>query len=414
MNAMKIGELSRQTGVSIPAIRYYVSLGLLVPARDSYQYYFNEEDRRALLFIVRLKNWGFQLDEIHRILSLKRFAVGVEPEERVDYLKLLFSRYHGLQREIEILQKRMDEIKEEIENEKKQDFQIRQTGLPLRAIPLLCCPHCHSGFQLGNVSMDSRYIFDGSLFCPCGYRAAIKNGILYSEDGRVHEHDKADTGRSLYRECPSGLVSLVQKSYNWMGKRLRKLELTEDKVLMETHLNSFFFFYNNLDLLAAGSLCIVHDKFPEIVELYKGYIDQMGLDLNIVYLTSDSSLPIREGSVDLLLDYNSTNEHGIFSREYYLDKMRRYLKPEANVVGTYFYFEPRSRSLQNLIASYPENHPDNYTLNYFKDALKCGGYRLLEEERIGVTCDSGPGLTFIFHEKEEKLFLNSFVLKKMG
>lgn len=407
---MKIGELAQLTNVSIPTIRYYVSLGLLVPVRDSFQYHFREEDYQALRQIVQLKYWGFQLDEIHRILSMKRFAVGVEPKERIDYLNLLIARYQELEKETAVMQKKMNEIQEEIARERNCNFEKRHTGVPLRALSILCCPHCGGDLQLGNVSMNTRYIYEGSLYCRCGYQANVKNGILYPDQIYEHMHDKADTERSLYRECPSELVSLVQKSYNWIKGRLNQMDLTGDEVIMETHLNSFFYLYNNLDVLGPRNLCIIQDKFSEIVEMYKSYMEQMNLDLNILYLAMDGKPPIKENVVDVLIDYNSTNESGIFSSEHYLKQMKKYLKRNGKVVGTYFYFDPASRSIRKLRSSYPNNHPENYTLKYFKDGVQ-GNYSIKEQVIIGTSLNSGDGVTFSFHETGERIFLNSFSLE---
>lgn len=45
---MKIGELAKITNLSVDTIRYYVNLGLLVPASESKQYSFSEKDIQDL------------------------------------------------------------------------------------------------------------------------------------------------------------------------------------------------------------------------------------------------------------------------------------------------------------------------------------------------------------------------------
>ena len=52
---MKIGELSRITGVNIPTIRYYIDLGLLVPEQAGKQFLFNEKDLKSLELINKYK-----------------------------------------------------------------------------------------------------------------------------------------------------------------------------------------------------------------------------------------------------------------------------------------------------------------------------------------------------------------------
>ena len=86
---MRIGEISKLTGVNIPTIRYYISIGLIVPEQSGSQFFFNEDDVASLNTITKFKNWGFKLNDIHRILTLKRISTGVESEEYGDYIWLV-------------------------------------------------------------------------------------------------------------------------------------------------------------------------------------------------------------------------------------------------------------------------------------------------------------------------------------
>ena len=413
---MKIGEFSRAAGVSIPTVRYYIQKGLLIPERDVAQYEFSELDAEVMRRILRFKRWGFSLEEIHKLLSIQRFSTGPEPEDKNDYLVMLMRRKEKLQTRCGELREYIDEIGREIQWEQDKGHRRKVTGVPIQALKLLCCPHCRSELQISQADMDSRHIFQGGLRCQCGYKAEIRNGIIYSGQLQDTEDiDKADMDRSLYRSCPSELVSLIQKSYNWVTWKVRDCLIPGGKVVMETHMNSFFYLYKHLGQLnsmSPGNLYIVQDKFSEIVELYKGYLDQSDVDLDILYIVSPDTkrFPIKACCVDLLIDYNSTNEFGIFSHKYYLKEMREYLKPSSRVVGTYFYFDPGSMSLKNLNASYPGNAPENYTLDYFgKNTF--GTYRVLTQELAGISQDSGTGITFIFHKTGEKLYLLNYVLK---
>lgn len=407
---MKIGKLSALTGVNIPTIRYYISLGLLNPEQDSYQYNFTEEDCEQLKRIIKLKSWGLQLKEIHRIQSMLRFSTGVELQEQVDYVSTLVKQREKLEAESGRIQTLIEEINEEIEANKNFDYERENRGVPIQALSILCCPCCQNTLEFSDAQMNSRYINSGKLSCRCGYTARIENGIFYSTLGQNSKYDKADLNRLVYRACPGELSKLIQKSYSWMSSKIQRT-VPAEKNIMETNINSFFYLYNNLKDLSPGNLYIVQDKFPEIVELYKHYIEKMNLNLNILYITSSElKLPIRSGSVDLLIDYNSTNEHGIFFHDFYLKTMRQYLKPKAHVIGTYFSFDPKSQSIKNLVAQYPENHPLNYTQSYFLENVK-GVYCTVEKKQIGMSLDSGEGLTFIFHQAGEKLYIDSFDLE---
>ena len=70
---MKIGEFSRQLGVSTDTLRYYEKHGLLTPSSRSavgYRFY-SEDDYKQMAFILRAKNVGFSLAEIKELLQIK-------------------------------------------------------------------------------------------------------------------------------------------------------------------------------------------------------------------------------------------------------------------------------------------------------------------------------------------------------
>lgn len=69
---MRIGELSRQSGISIDTLRFYERKGLLKPARtsatNSYRH-FRQQDLQRLDLITKAKSLGFTLAEIGSMLS---------------------------------------------------------------------------------------------------------------------------------------------------------------------------------------------------------------------------------------------------------------------------------------------------------------------------------------------------------
>jgi len=69
---MKIGEVSKQTGVSIDTIRYYEQRELLPPpARTASGYrQYSIGDVTRLKFIVQAKDLGFTLEEISQLLAI--------------------------------------------------------------------------------------------------------------------------------------------------------------------------------------------------------------------------------------------------------------------------------------------------------------------------------------------------------
>src|SRR5271169_1339199 len=70
---MRIGQMSRQTGVSIDAIRFYERNRLLAaPTRSEGGFrLYSSDDVAALQFIRSLKTLGFSLSEIRDFVSLR-------------------------------------------------------------------------------------------------------------------------------------------------------------------------------------------------------------------------------------------------------------------------------------------------------------------------------------------------------
>ena len=71
---LTIGELSRQTEVKIPTIRYYEQIGLLAaPTRtEGQQRRYGSGDVRRLTFIRHARELGFEVDAIRQLLDLTR------------------------------------------------------------------------------------------------------------------------------------------------------------------------------------------------------------------------------------------------------------------------------------------------------------------------------------------------------
>jgi DNA-binding transcriptional MerR regulator len=75
--AMKIGELAKQTGLSIRTLHYYDQIGLLSPTHrteSSYRLYIDRDIIR-LQQIISLRQLGFSLEEIRECLDNRTFSL---------------------------------------------------------------------------------------------------------------------------------------------------------------------------------------------------------------------------------------------------------------------------------------------------------------------------------------------------
>lgn len=67
---MKIGELSRHTGIAASALRYYEEAGLIVPVRrDGGRRIYGEDILDRVAVISAAKDAGFTINEIRQLIS---------------------------------------------------------------------------------------------------------------------------------------------------------------------------------------------------------------------------------------------------------------------------------------------------------------------------------------------------------
>ena len=101
--AFTIGELSREFGVTLRALRFYENKGLISPQRDGLSRLYSEGDRNRLALILKGKKLGFTLGEIRQMIAAE--------EGEADSQALTMSREKCLE-QIELLKRQKVEIEE--------------------------------------------------------------------------------------------------------------------------------------------------------------------------------------------------------------------------------------------------------------------------------------------------------------
>ena len=106
---LKIGELAKQTGLSVGTLRYYSDLGVLHPVQrgnNGYRYY-SLDASQQVEFIKKAQALGFTLEEIKQILDVR--DRGEQP------CNLVQSLLHQKIEQLEIQIKQMILFKAELE-----------------------------------------------------------------------------------------------------------------------------------------------------------------------------------------------------------------------------------------------------------------------------------------------------------
>lgn len=409
---MKIGQVSKKYGLSKDNIYYYINYGLLVPPKLNSQYVFDDDTISDLEEILQLKAMDYSLAEIHRIVSLHRISNlenPVDKEELRDMYSAKRAECAGKVKHYEAVIHDLDDRIVELSKD-EPDMQ-KHTGLPLPMLDLLCCPNCGAPLEISDVNIDMKYIYDGKFVCSCGYHAEVADGILITTNGYNGEVDKPDVNRELYKDLPPSLISLFQRSYNYMKEELESMDLA-GKVVMETYINAWFFLHNHQQFFSPDGYYIVVDKYPETLRMYKDLIERENYDLKILYLAdSSTNYPLKKQCVDLNLDFFAVNEHNFYHDSFLLEKLRPYMKSGAAALGTYFYFEKGRQSMAELLSTYPQCSADNFSLPWFMSEIQESGFDLAWHKVCGFTTDSGQNLGFSFHHKGERMYLMSYLAR---
>ena len=102
-SAFTIGELSREFGVTLRALRFYENKGLISPQREGLSRLYSRGDRTRLALILKGKKLGFTLGEIRQMIAAEEYDA--------DAKTLSLSREKCLE-QIELLKKQKAEIEE--------------------------------------------------------------------------------------------------------------------------------------------------------------------------------------------------------------------------------------------------------------------------------------------------------------
>ncbi|MBC8575540.1 MerR family transcriptional regulator [Yanshouia hominis] len=409
---MKIGEISKLCNVNHDTLRYYISLGLLNPQRKNNQYIFYKKDLEDLLYIQKLKGMCFSLKEIETIMRFQRTSNWVEPNIISEYSFMLKAKKEELVERQAFLQTSIDLISEELQRISHLRIQSQfDSGVPLRALPLLVCPKCRQALQIEQATFVRKYVKSGLITCTCGYSAVIDHGIIVTNNRYTAPYDSPDTDRALYRTLCSDLLKMYQQCCSYIFANLSAVNL-QNKVVFEGNINGYFFLYNHFSDLPKDCLYIIVDKYPETILMYKSLIEKLNLDLDILYIADASNnYPLRAGCVDICIDFFSSNEHQFYHPDNLPHAVKNFLAERAQVIGSYMQLLPQSKSRTNVAVKYPECSHDCYLFGKVEKELVDQGFHIFSE-MIGSVMKTQNKFSFTCHVDNDPLCFYCFSAKR--
>ena len=113
---MTIGEMAREYGVTLRALRFYEDRGLLQPIRNGVTRYYAADARARLELILKGKQLGFTLTEIRYLIAnhsaepVQSFELSLDETQILAQLSLLQRQRDDIERAIEELRQTRERL----------------------------------------------------------------------------------------------------------------------------------------------------------------------------------------------------------------------------------------------------------------------------------------------------------------
>ncbi|MBL4934196.1 MerR family transcriptional regulator [Clostridium sp. YIM B02515] len=394
---MKIGKFAQANNLSIDTIRHYMDLGLILPEKQGGQYYFDSRCQKALEQILNLKGLGFNLNEIKIIFFYESFGRLTDYEGYIYYRELFINKHRKVSEEIEQLLQIKDKLNTEIvAMSKKPSEPAFEMGINLKNLELFKCSKCDGSLVLKDGSISNNQIINGTLKCSCGEEYIIESGILKAGN-------PVETAAVSFNDnYISDYISLTNTSYldnlhkglEWSSRKIENLKLNE-KILLELGTGTGFFLRNIYNQLPEDCVYIAVDHNLERHKFLKKLIERAPNPKNIIFICSDFlEIPIKERSVDFVLDISGSSNYGFEHEEFLLKSVDSYVKEDAYLLGSFIAF--KNFTSNSLIE---RKYRKNFLIKNIKQEIESIKYKLMEE-RTSDTADKGGRYESFFVEGE--------------
>ncbi len=374
---MKIGKFSSENNISIETIRHYMDLGLIIPEKNGGNYDFDERCQKDLEDILHLKKLGFTLHEIKSLLTFKRLGRLTPYQEEAYYIEMFTNKYDYISKQLEELQEMKEKLKDNLRqlNAKSNDRNFIM-GVAMKILPLLSCSTCHQELTLAEGQITDNQIMNGKLQCKCGEEYQIEDGILYGKHQLLEDEIlfKGNYVQEYINETNPEYLDNIYKGLEWSYKRLN-FEALNKKVILDLGSGVGFLLRHIYHEISDDSLYIAVDYDIRRQRFLKNMLEKADVQKNILFICTDFlHIPIKNKSVDMLVDYTGTSNYSFNHEEFLLALIDHHVKEEAVLLGAYIIFKKFHSN-----GFIEEKYRENYRLPYIKEEISKLQYKLIDE-----------------------------------
>ncbi len=384
---MKIGAFAKRFNINTSAVRFYINNGLLGPNRTNSQYEFGKECVSDMENILKYKRYQFSLEEIQLLFFMEKTARFHDEIVLEVCANILKNKKTALLLERENLTAFISELEQEINHLPISPLQDMPTsGVPFAYIPYLYCPKCQIPLKLDSASLADGSIQKGLLWCECGYKATISEGVIlcqdFTEETPFKAFDNVDSVISMKNEFSSDYRMLIKKTYIWMYNQIESQKNEAKHILAGPFTLNFLLEY--IDKLGKDNIYIIFDPSNKRISKIKNYLSAW--NYSIVYIVGKpNALPIKQRTINIYIDdYSTVNSlftYNTFSTEF----ISPLIKNHGEVIGIFTAYQHAQKSLLNFKQNHPAFFADKMTLSNLKYHWSQKGIQYIAEKVIGTT-----------------------------